>query len=75
MNMNLSTLEPHFVLQISQSANIAEKWFCIQNFHMDLSFQKKNGLVIRLLVPEIFKKFKRSIFFRRPVELISFDFP
>ena len=68
MNMNLSYLELHFVLQISQPPNIAQIWFCIQNVHMDLSFQgKKNGLEIRFLVPEIFNEYKRSIIFRRPV--------
>ena len=41
MNINLSISEPHFVLQISQPPNIAQKWFCIQNLHMDISLQKK----------------------------------
>ena len=41
MNMNLSISEPHFVLQISQPTNIAQKRLCIQNLYMDLSFQKK----------------------------------
>ena len=41
MNMNLSISEPNFVLQISQSPNNAQKWFCIQNLLMGLSFQKK----------------------------------
>ena len=59
----LSISEPNFVLQISQSSNIAQKWFCIQNFSMDLSFQKeKNGLEICFLVPEIFKKYKGPFF-------------
>ena len=40
-DMTLSISESYFVLQISQSPNIAQKWFCIQNLHMDLSFQKK----------------------------------
>ena len=31
----------HFVLQISQPPKVAQKWFCIQNVHMDLSFQQK----------------------------------
>ena len=54
-NMPLSILEPNVVLRISQSLNIAQKWFCIKNLHMDLSFQKKkNSLEIRFLVPEIF---------------------
>ena len=37
--MNLSISEPHFVLQISQPPNIAQKWFCIQNLHMGDSTQ------------------------------------
>ena len=41
MNMNLCISEPHFVLQISQPPNIAQKWFFTQNLHMGLSFQKK----------------------------------
>ena len=41
MNINLPISELHFVLQISQPPNITQKWFCIQNLHMDISFQKK----------------------------------
>ena len=41
INLNLSTSEPHFVFQISLLPNIAQKWFCMQNLHMDLSFQEK----------------------------------
>ena len=40
-NMTLTISEPHFVFQISKPPNIAQKWFCIQSLHMDLSFQKK----------------------------------
>ena len=31
----------HFVLQISWLPKIVQKWFCIQNLRMDLSFQEK----------------------------------
>ena len=56
-DMTLSISESYFVLQISQSPNIAQKWFYIQNLHMDLSFQKKKiGLEICLLVLEILNK-------------------
>ena len=49
MNIYLSISEPGFVLQISQPPKIAQNWFGIQNWHMDLSFQrKKNGLEICL---------------------------
>jgi len=41
MNMKLSALEPHFVFQISQPPNIGQKWFCILDLRMDLSFQEK----------------------------------
>ena len=41
INMYLPISEPGFVLQISQPPKIAQNWFCIQNLHMDLSFQKK----------------------------------
>ena len=71
MNMYLFTLERRFVLQISQPPRIAQNWFYIQNFHMDLSFQKKkNDLEIFSLVPEILNKqtFER-FFFKRPVVL------
>ena len=41
MNINLSTPEPPFVFQISQSSNIGQKCFFIQNLQMDFSFQEK----------------------------------
>ena len=41
MNMNLSVSEPYFVSQLSQPPNITQKWFSIQNLHMNLCFQKK----------------------------------
>ena len=41
INLNLSTSEPHFVFQISLLSNIAQKWFCMQNLRMDISFQEK----------------------------------
>ena len=44
INLNLSTFEPHFVFQISLLPNIAQKWFCMQNLRMDLSFQEKNAV-------------------------------
>ena len=40
-NLTLSVSESNFVLQISHLPNIAQKWFCTQNLHMGLSFQKK----------------------------------
>ena len=43
-NMTFSISEPHFVLQISQPPIIAQKWFCIQNLHMDISFQQKKAV-------------------------------
>ena len=30
---------PLFVLKISQLPKVAQNWFCIQNLHMDFSFQ------------------------------------
>ena len=41
MNMSWSVSESHFVLWIFRPPNIAQKWFCIQNLRMDLSFQGK----------------------------------
>ena len=41
MNVYLSLPEPRFVSLISQPPKIAQNWFCIQNLHMYLSFQKK----------------------------------
>ena len=44
-NLNLSVSETYFVSQISQPPKMVEKWFCIQNLRMDLSFQgEKNNL-------------------------------
>ena len=37
--------------------------------HMDPVFKRKNGLEIRFLFPEIFNKYKRSIFFGTPCML------
>ena len=39
INLDLLTSEPHFVFQISFLPNIAQKWFCMQNLRMDISFQ------------------------------------
>ena len=41
MNINLFTSETHIVSQISQLPEITQKWFWIQNFPMNLSFQGK----------------------------------
>ena len=41
MNLNMSASGPHSVFQISQPPDIAQKWFCIQNLEIDISFQKK----------------------------------
>ena len=41
MNINLFTFETHIVSQISQLPEITQKWFCIQNLPMNLSFQGK----------------------------------
>ena len=46
INMYLSISEPGFVLQISQPPKIAQNWFCIQNLHKDLSFQKKTSTIL-----------------------------
>ena len=44
MNMNLSTSEPHFVFQISQPPNIGQKWFCISDLQINLSFWEKKTI-------------------------------
>ena len=41
MNSNLFTSETHIVSKISQLPEITQKWFCIQNLPMNLSFQGK----------------------------------
>jgi len=41
--MQSSVSEPYFVLLISWSPKIEQKWFCIQNLRMDLSFQEKKA--------------------------------
>ena len=68
MNMNLSISEPNFVLQISQSPNIAQKWFCIPYIWILVFRRKKNDLEICSLIPEILNKqaFER-FFLKRPV--------
>ena len=38
--MNWFVSKPHFVLQISWPLKIAQKLFCIQNLHLDLSFRE-----------------------------------
>ena len=45
MNTYFSIPEPLFVLQISQLPKVAQNWFCIQNLHMELSFQKKKTVL------------------------------
>ena len=45
VNMYLNISEPGFNLQISQPPKIAQNWFCIQNLHMDPSFQGKKQFV------------------------------
>ena len=42
--MNEPISEPHFVLEISPPPLIKQKWFCIQNLHMDLRVQEKKKL-------------------------------
>ena len=67
MNMYLSIPEPRIVSLISQPPKIAQNWFCIQNLHMYLSFQKKkNGLEICSLIPEILNKQTFEHFFEMP---------
>ena len=39
--MNLCVKKNHFVSQTSQPPQIVQKWFCIQNVRMDLSFKEK----------------------------------
>ena len=41
MNINLFTSETPIVSQISQPPEIIQKWFCIHNLPMNLSFQRK----------------------------------
>ena len=63
MNMNMCISEPHFVLQISQRPNIAQKWFCTQNLNMRLSFQKKKTVLNSVSwFSEILNKYKGQFF-------------
>ena len=72
MNMNLSILEPDFVLYISQPPYIAQKWFCIQKLLMDLSFQrKKTGLKSVSWFLWYWANTKGPFFLGRPVCLTS----
>ena len=45
INLKLSSSEPYSAFQISQTPNIAQKLFCIQNLQMDLSFHEKRKTV------------------------------
>ena len=49
--------------------NIAQKWFCIQNFHVDLSFQKKKRFRNLFLGSRDIKQilFLRGFFLETPV--------
>ena len=62
MNINSSVSELNFVLLISRPPKITEKWFCIQNLCVNISFQEKNGLIIQYLVAEILSKNRVSFF-------------
>ena len=61
----------HFVLQISWLPKIVQKWFCIQNLRMDLSFQEKKTVCKSVTW---FTSYANSriqenswVFFKRPV--------
>ena len=41
IKLNLSVSEPNIVSSISRPPKIVQKWFCIQNLRIDLSFQEK----------------------------------
>ena len=70
-NMQLSVSEPYFALLISWSPKIAQKWFCIQNLRLDLSFQEKktiwksNAWFTRNLQNK-----HGTIFFKHPVDTL-----
>ena len=61
MNINLSTLEPPFVFQISQSSNFGKKWFFIQNLQMDFSFQEKKTVCNSHDTGEFMRFFKHPV--------------
>ena len=71
MKMNLCISEPHFVLQISQPPNIAQKWFCIQILRMDLSPQGEKQLLNLLdglkVTTILVIKENSGVFFKQPV--------
>ena len=72
MNTYFSIPEPLFVLQISQLPKVAQNWFCIQNLHMELSFQmKKKDFEIRSLVLEKLNKQTFERFFLNALYLRS----
>ena len=69
--MIVSVSESDFGLQISQPPNITQKWFCIQNLHMDLSFQKKKRFRNLFLGSQDIKQIQKIHFFRHPVSQIT----
>ena len=72
INLNLSISDPHFVCQISQPPNMAQKGFCIQISQMDLSFKKKKQFVIPWLTSYANFYYTgefRCFYLKRPVTL------
>ena len=66
-NMIVSASEFHFGFQISQPPNITQKWFCIQNLHMDLRSKKQfRNLFLGFRVIKQIQKV--NFFLRRPVD-------
>ena len=65
-NLTLSVSEPHFVLQISHLPNMAQKWFCTQNLHMGLSFQKKKTVWKSVFGSWDIKQIPKVNFFETP---------
>ena len=68
----MSISDPHFVCQISQPPNIGQKWFCILNLHMDLSFQEKKTACKSVTWFSIYGNYRntgefRRFFFKHPV--------
>ena len=63
--------ETHFVSHISQPPLNAQKWFCIQNVRMDLSFQEKKDIKIGYLNAETLSKNPVSFFLGYPVPFVS----
>ena len=61
--------------ELEANFDIAQKWFCIQNFHMDLSSQEKKLSENPILGCQDIKQKPSLIFLGHPVDKLSISQP